>query len=67
MPVKRCQSGGRPGFKWGDEGECYTYAPGSKQSMERARRRAVRQGAAIGEYLREALQRQGDAIKKLSE
>lgn len=25
MPVKQCQINDKPGFKWGDEGTCYTY------------------------------------------
>ena len=47
MPIKRCTSGGRPGYKWGDSGKCYTYTPGDKRSRERARERALRQARAI--------------------
>lgn len=47
MPVKRCQSDGKPGYKWGDEGKCYTYTPGDPQSRERAKERAKEQGRAI--------------------
>lgn len=39
MPLKRCQSGGKSGWKWGDAGKCYT--------GEGAREKAARQGAAI--------------------
>jgi hypothetical protein len=47
MPVQRCQSMGRSGFKWGDEGVCYT-GPGAEA-------KAARQGRAIqaGTYNRE--------------
>jgi len=47
MPIKRCQRNGRPGFKWGDEGKCYTYEPGNKDSREAARQRALKQARAI--------------------
>lgn len=49
MPVKRCQSGGKPGYKWGDKGKCYTYTPGDKAGAKRARARAAKQGAAVRE------------------
>ena len=39
MPVKRCTSRGKPGYKWGDKGKCYT-GPG-------ARVKAAKQGRAI--------------------
>ena len=47
MPVKSCQKSGKPGFKWGDSGYCYTYTSGNKQSKEQARQKAIRQGRAI--------------------
>jgi hypothetical protein len=47
MPVMRCISEGRPGFRWGSEGKCYTYAPSDPASRERARRQAERQGQAV--------------------
>lgn len=47
MPLKRCQRNGRPGYKWGDSGKCYTYESSSKPSREQAKRRAKRQGRAI--------------------
>ena len=46
MPVKSCQVSGRPGFKWGDSGRCYTYEPGDESSRQRARQRATNQGLA---------------------
>ena len=39
MPVKRCQKNGRAGWKFGDQGKCYT--------GKDAKRRALEQGAAI--------------------
>jgi len=39
MPLKRCTSNGKSGWKWGDQGKCYT-GPGAKK-------RAIKQGIAI--------------------
>ena len=47
MPIKPCSLNGKPGFKYGDSGKCYTYAPGNKASVERARERAKTQMRAI--------------------
>lgn len=47
MPVKACQSNGKPGFKYGDEGKCYTYTKGNAASKNRAYDKAVAQGRAI--------------------
>lgn len=46
MPVQKCQSSGRPGYKWGESGKCYTYAPGDRASRLRAKRKAEEQGRA---------------------
>ena len=50
MPVQSCSDGDKPGFKWGDSGKCYTYAPSNEKSKGQAKRRAYLQGIAIGEY-----------------
>jgi len=47
MPVKTCQEGGKPGYKFGDSGKCYTYTPGNEESRKRAKEKAARQGRAI--------------------
>ena len=39
MPVKKCKSSGKSGYKYGDSGKCYT----GKQ----AKRKAYVQGSAI--------------------
>jgi hypothetical protein len=39
MPLKRCTKDGKSGWKWGDEGKCYT-GPDAKK-------KAAKQGAAI--------------------
>ena len=46
MPVKSCEIDGRPGYKWGESGKCYTFDSGDKESMARARSRASAQGVA---------------------
>jgi hypothetical protein len=50
MPVKQCQDKGEPGFKWGDQGKCYTYTSKDEVSRNKARRSAIIQGIATGEY-----------------
>ena len=39
MPLQRCTSEGKSGWRWGDEGKCYT-GPGAKK-------KALKQGVAI--------------------
>jgi len=47
MPVQRCTKNGKPGYRYGATGKCYTYKPGDKESRERARKKAIQQGLAI--------------------
>jgi hypothetical protein len=47
MPIRECQEGGRPGFRWGNASKCWTYDPNSDASRERARRECLEQGRAI--------------------
>lgn len=46
MPVESCSFEGKPGFRWGNQGKCYTYTAGNESSMENARRSAQKQGLA---------------------
>lgn len=39
MPLKKCSSGGKSGWKWGDQGKCYIGKNGKKL--------AIKQGIAI--------------------
>ncbi len=41
MPLKKCSSAGKAGWKYGDSGRCYT-GPGAK-------RKAIKQGLALPE------------------
>lgn len=45
MPVKQCQLGSKQGYKWGDQGMCYTYGD-SEQSKTAAKHKAIQQGIA---------------------
>lgn len=49
MPLTRCQDNGTDGWKWGDQGKCYTYVKGNKSSEAEARKKALAQGLAIGD------------------
>lgn len=47
MPMQRCNKNGKPGFRWGNQGACYTYDPNSEASRNTAKRKAINQGIAI--------------------
>ena len=47
MPVQACQLDGKPGFKFGPSGKCFTYTTGNDASRSRAKQRATNQGLAI--------------------
>ena len=55
MPVKECQSENKPGLKWGDQGKCYTYTPNDEGSRRKAKKSAILQGVAIGDFQGEGL------------
>lgn len=47
MPVQKCQANNKPGYKWGQQGKCYTYTKGSKSSEAAALAKAAKQGRAV--------------------
>ena len=47
MPVMSCEEDGKPGYKYGESGACYTFTPGDPESRAAARRKAEEQGRAI--------------------
>lgn len=47
MPVKNCKVDGDPGYRWGDDGKCYSYPVGDEDARKKAKASAVRQGAAV--------------------
>jgi len=46
MPVERCSEGGKPGFRFGDSGKCYTYTEGDTPGMREAKNKARAQERA---------------------
>lgn len=50
MPVESCQLNGKPGYRWGNQGKCYTYSPNNEGSKRNAKKKAIAQGIAIGDY-----------------
>lgn len=49
MPIKNCSDSGKPGYKWGDGGKCYTYSSDDNASKAAAKKKALAQGIAIGD------------------
>ena len=47
MPLTRCTENGKPGWKWGASGACYTYAKGNAKSEAQAKEKAMAQSRAI--------------------
>lgn len=47
MPIERCSVEGKPGFRWGKKGKCYTYKSGDADSRQKALVEASRQGRTI--------------------
>lgn len=50
MPLKRCEDDDKPGWKWGDSGKCYLYTAGDEASEMAARKKAMAQASAMGEF-----------------
>lgn len=46
MPIESCSLNGKPGYRWGGQGMCYTYTAGNQSSMNRAKQKAEAQGIA---------------------
>lgn len=45
--IKRCRDKGKPGYKYGDVGKCYTYTVKDVEGREAAKRKAELQGREI--------------------
>lgn len=50
MPIKNCNENNKPGYKWGDEGKCYTYTPDNEGQRRNAKKSAILQGIAVGDF-----------------
>jgi len=46
MPINSCFENGKPGYRWGERGKCYTYTANDKKSMQEAKNKANLQGVA---------------------
>ncbi len=46
MPIQSCSINGKPGYKWGAQGKCYSYNPSNDSSKTKARNKARNQGIA---------------------
>ena len=46
MPINSCSENGKPGYRWGNKGACYTYTKGNEKSKKEARSKAGLQGIA---------------------
>ncbi len=47
MPIQVCSKDGKPGYKYGENGFCYTYPAGDEAARKEAKQKAVMQGVAI--------------------
>jgi len=47
MPIKHTTYKGKPAVKWGNAGKPYTYKRGNKGSLNRAKKKVLRQARAI--------------------
>lgn len=47
MPIQSCTKNGKPGFKYGASGKCYTYTTGDEASRQQALEKAKAQARAI--------------------
>lgn len=34
MPIKKCQDNNKLGYKWGDQGKCYTGTQGKQKALQ---------------------------------
>jgi len=59
MPIKSCEENKKPGYKWGDEGKCYTYNPDNEGERRNAKKSAIIQGIATGDYFAKIGERGG--------
>jgi hypothetical protein len=67
MPVQQCQANGKPGYKWGESGHCYTYEPGSEIGRAMAKNKAEAQGQAIHAQQHAKIKEDDEHIRKVIE
>jgi hypothetical protein len=49
MPINSCSIDGKSGYKWGNQGKCYTHN-GTPASEKAAKKKALAQATAMGEF-----------------
>lgn len=47
MPINKCTSNGKPGFKWGNSNKCWTYTPNNVKSRQEAKKKCIQQAIKI--------------------
>lgn len=62
MPLMRCQMDGKSGWKWGENGTCYTHS-GDAASMMAAKKKAIKQAVAV----RMSQKRSGKPMEPITE
>jgi hypothetical protein len=62
MPVMECKEEGKPGYKYGESGRCYTYTAGDEAGRKRAKQKAYIQGAAISSRTGEPMHKEDAAV-----
>lgn len=55
MPLQMCEIEGKPGYRYGTHGACYTYEPDNEESRKSAKHRAIIQATAIAQSTGEKL------------
>ena len=54
MSLDTCKDMGKPGYRCGSDGKCYTYTPGNEVSRRRAKQTVIEQCLALDEFVSEA-------------
>ena len=62
MPVMSCKEEGKPGYKYGESGKCYTYTEGDEEGRKRSKQKAYIQGAAISSRTGEPMHKEDAAV-----
>lgn len=60
MPIEECQEDNKPGYRYGENGKCYTYTAGDEESRNAAKQQAYLQGAAISHQTGEEMKASTD-------
>jgi len=64
MPIHSCEIEGQSGFKWGHKGHCYPHN-GTEESMKKAKKKALAQGYAMGDFSMEEFNMNSEELIKV--